>query len=236
MEIKKFDNEQLASQYAAELIISKVKTKESFNLGAATGTTPVCLYGELVKDHKENGTDWSNVKTFNLDEYEGVAYDSEISYHRFMKDNLFDHINIKLENTFFPEDGVNFEDIIKSHNGVDLQILGLGVNGHIGFNEPGSTEDSVTRIVDLTQSTIDVNAKKYFNSNSDLVPKTAISMGLETIMRSKEIILLAFGDSKSEPIERLVNSKEFDPEFPASILVKHPNVTIIVDSIAASKI
>ncbi|MGL4951727.1 MAG: glucosamine-6-phosphate deaminase [Mycoplasma sp.] len=235
MQIKKFENETVASKYVADLIIDTIIKNPSTRLGLATGSTPVELYSFLVENHKKNNTNWSEILTFNLDEYLGVDYTSEISYHRFMREQLFNHVNINLENTFFPEENVNFEDQIKSKGGVDIQILGIGVNGHIGFNEPGSEEKSQTRIVDLAQSTIEVNGKKYFNGNLDEVPKQAISMGLDTIMQSKQIILLAFGESKIEAVEKLSKATKFDEDFPASILVNHPNVLIVIDEAASIK-
>lgn len=229
MEFKKFKSELEASKYVAKIVIDKIKANSGIKLGLATGSTPVCLYAELAHDYKTNHTNWSQVKTFNLDEYDGVDYASDISYHKFMKDELFNHVNIDTNNTFFPEKECNFDKFIKEEGGIDLQILGIGVNGHIGFNEPGSTENSQTRIVDLTPITVEVNGNKYFDGELDKVPKKAISMGLETIMQSKQIILLAFGKCKEDAIKKLSDAKTFDINFPASILIKHPNVTIIYD-------
>lgn len=229
MEFKKFKNEQEASQFVARIMIEKIRTNPHIKFGLATGSTPVCLYSELVHDYKNNHTDWSEVTTFNLDEYDGVDYASDISYHKFMNDELFDHININIENTFFPETDNNYDNLIKDHGGIDLQILGIGVNGHIGFNEPGSLENSKTRVVDLCPITIEVNGNKYFNGELTKVPKKAISMGLDTIMQAKQIILLAFGKCKADAIKKLIQVKEFDINFPASILIKHPNVLIIFD-------
>ncbi|MGL4950529.1 MAG: glucosamine-6-phosphate deaminase [Mycoplasma sp.] len=234
MNIKKFENQKIASKFVADIIIENLKTNPSIRLGLATGSTPVALYADLVNDHKTNKTDWSKVITFNLDEYQGVAYDNDMSYHKFMKNELFDHVNIDIKNTHFPEEGKSFEDEIASENGIDIQILGIGVNGHIGFNEPGSEENSLTRIVELTPSTIEVNGKKYFNGNLDEVPKTAISMGLETIMRAKKIILLAFGKEKADAIQKLASATTFDKDFPASVLVKHKDVLIITDEEATA--
>lgn len=234
MKFIKFKTEAEAVKHVAEIIVKKIHAKPSLALGLATGSTPIKLYQTLVDDYKHHtiskqATDWSHVKTFNLDEYVGVDYNSEISYHKFMADNLFDKVNINKHNTFFPEDH-SFDSLISKQGGVDLQILGIGTNGHIGFNEPGSKADSLTRVVELVPNTIAVNAKKFFNGDINAVPKTAISMGLASILKSKEIILLAFEDAKTDAISKLKKAKSFDPSFPASILTQHPNVTIIFDS------
>lgn len=235
MKFIEFKTELEAAKHVSEIIAKKIKSNHKINLGLATGSTPITLYKCLVEDHKHNHTSWANVSTFNLDEYYGVDYKSDASYHKFMLDQLFKHVDLKLENTHFPEPkGADFDKLIKSLGGIDLQILGIGVNGHVGFNEPGSDAHSLTRIVDLTPLTIKVNADKFFAGKMNEVPKQAISMGLASIMESKEIILLAFGKDKADAIAKLKKATTFKADFPASILVNHKNITVIYDKAAGS--
>ncbi|MGL5521734.1 MAG: glucosamine-6-phosphate deaminase [Metamycoplasmataceae bacterium] len=229
MKFLKFDNELEASKYVAQEIIKEIKENNNTILGLATGSTPIKTYEFLSKDYALNKTDWSKVSSFNLDEYLGISEYDEQSYRTFMNKTLFNNINIKLENTHFPNKENNYDHLISKTGGIDFQLLGIGVNGHIGFNEPGSLENSLTRVVDLTEETIEVNAKKFFDGDISLVPHQAISMGLESIMRAKKIILMALGKSKTETIKKLIACKKFDINFPASILVLHPNVTIVYD-------
>jgi glucosamine-6-phosphate deaminase len=146
-----------------------------------------------------------------------------------MNHQLFSRVEMNLENTHFPTVDQNFDKLIEKNGGIDIQILGIGTNGHIGFNEPGSKLDSLTRVVDLTEETINVNAAKFFKKDISQVPKQAISMGLESILNTKKIYLLAFGDSKKEVLHKLFNAKKFDIDLPASALLKHKDVTIIFD-------
>ncbi len=230
MKVLKFENKKEASLYAANMVLDRLHAKPDLRLGLATGSTPIYMYEFLVEDHKEKGTSWSQVITFNLDEYKDMDWENPMSYHYFMKERLFKPLGIKDSQTHFPNKGNMFESLIESHGGIDLQILGIGVNGHIGFNEPGSSEYSLTRTVALDESTIQVNANKFFEGKVKKVPTEAYSMGLHTIMGAREIILLAFGDDKSYAIKKLITAKEFNPDVPATILIKHPNVTVIIDS------
>ncbi|MGL4183670.1 MAG: glucosamine-6-phosphate deaminase [Metamycoplasmataceae bacterium] len=229
MKFLKFENELEASKYVSQEIIKEIKENNKAILGLATGSTPIKTYEFLSKDYSLNKTDWSKVSSFNLDEYLGISEDDEQSYRTFMNKTLFNNTNIKLENTYFPKKENNYDDLILKAGGIDLQLLGIGVNGHIGFNEPGSLENSLTRVVDLTEETIEVNAKKFFDGDISLVPHQAISMGLKSIMQAKKIILMALGKSKTETIKKLLTCKKFDINFPASILASHPNVTIVYD-------
>jgi glucosamine-6-phosphate deaminase len=151
------------------------------------------------------------------------------TYKEFMKHQLFAHVEMNLDNTHFPTTEQNYDALIESNGGIDIQILGIGTNGHIGFNEPGSPLNSLTRIVDLTEETINVNAAKFFKKDISQVPKKAISMGLESILKTKKIYLLAFGISKKEVMHKLYNAKKFDIDFPVSALLQHNDVTIIFD-------
>lgn len=235
------NNSDQMSKIAAQIFAERIKAKPNIVLGLATGGTPVKMYKELVRMHKEEGLDFSNVVTFNLDEYLGLPPEHDQSYRYFMNTNLFDHINIKKENTHIlngvapdPEAECKaFEQAIKEAGGIDLQLLGIGANGHIAFNEPGSPKDSRTRVVDLTQKTIEDNSR--FFKSIDEVPKKALSMGIASILEAKEIVLIADKTSKADAIAKTVEWPVTE-DVPASFLQEHPNVTIIVDKDAASKL
>lgn len=232
-------NSDEMSRLAAKRIISLIKSKPNATIGLATGGTPKGVYTELRKDHKENGTSYEQIKTVNLDEYVGLSDDHPNSYHYYMNEELLSHINIKEENIYLPN-GVaqdlqteckRYEEIISSLGGIDLQLLGIGHNGHIGFNEPGTSFESRTHLVHLTDETIQANAR-YFHS-IDEVPKQALTMGIKTILESNEIILIANGIEKAKAIKMLVEDP-IDELVPASALRAHENVTVIADEAAAS--
>jgi glucosamine-6-phosphate deaminase len=197
------------------------------------------MYKELVRMYRSDGLDFSEVVTFNLDEYIGLPADNVNSYHYYMHTNLFDHINIKKENIFIP-DGMasdiekecrDFEENIRKKGGIDLQVLGIGNNGHIGFNEPDVEFEATTHMVKLDEETIHANAR--FFATIDEVPKYAISMGIKTIMHARKILLLANGYSKAESLGKALYGG-ITPEVPASILQLHPDVTVLVDAECAS--
>jgi glucosamine-6-phosphate deaminase len=227
------------SDYAKDLVIDTINTNDKPVLGLATGSTPAGMYQALIKAYQQNQVSFKDVTTFNLDEYIGLDKDDPNSYHHFMAEHLFNHVDIDQNNTFVPPGNTDnheqacrdYEDNIHRHGNIDLQVLGLGVNGHIGFNEPGTPFDTRTHVIELASSTREANAR-FFDSIDD-VPTHAITMGIETIMESKQILLLASGDSKKEAVYRLVNG-EVTPDFPASILHRHNNVTVILDRDAAS--
>lgn len=229
------------SRKAAHLFVGQILQKPDSVLGLATGSTPVGLYKELIKFYKEGMIDFRSVMAFNLDEYLGLKPDHAQSYAKFMQDNLFEHINMQSEKyhipsgtaTDFEAECDRYEDLIAQAGGIDLQILGIGRNGHIGFNEPDIKFEAITHVVQLDEQTISDNAR-FFN-NIEEVPKKAISMGIKTIMQSRGIILLASGQEKADAVAGMVSGK-ITPELPASVLQLHPNVTIIVDEAAASKI
>ena len=237
MELIKVKNYEDMSRKAAEIIAGLVREKPDCVLGLATGSTPVGTYKELIKMYEAGEADFSKVKTANLDEYVGLSGEDKRSYRYFMNDMLFDHINIDKKNTFIP-DGLNrdekgecerYEKILKSLGDADLQILGLGLNGHIGFNEPSDHFPKATHCVRLERSTIDAN--KRFFSSEDEVPKEAYTMGIGTIMRSRKILLLVSGEGKADILSRVLSGK-VTPAVPASILQFHPNVTVIADETA----
>ncbi|MCM3018753.1 glucosamine-6-phosphate deaminase [Priestia megaterium] len=241
MNIIQVKNYSEMSAKAADMLISKLHEKPNMNLGLATGGTPKGLYDHLIQDHKEHGTSYKHVTSFNLDEYVGMKPQDPNSYHYYMADALFNHIDIDVSNTHVPngladtpeEECRRYDEMIQNHGGIDLQILGIGQNGHIGFNEPGTSFNSPTHIVTLEESTRKANAR-YFNS-LDEVPTQAITMGIESIMKSKEILLLISGEAKAEAMYQLLNG-EITEDFPASILKKHHCVTIIADQEALAKV
>jgi len=239
MKIVKVSDYQEMSEWAGKQVIEKVKSVRQPILGLATGSTPEGLYRYLIEANKNHDVSFENVTTFNLDEYVGLEPDHPNSYHYFMKEKLFDQIDIDPNRTYLPngiavdveQECLDYEALIKKNGVIDLQILGLGVNGHIAFNEPGTSFTSRTQRTDLVEETIEANAR-FFENKAD-VPTQAITMGIETIMESKEIILLASGENKAEAVKRLVEG-EVTEDFPASILQKHPHVTIVIDEAAAS--
>ena len=226
------------SKKAFEIMKATVDGKKNATLGLATGSTPIGLYEEMIADHKACGTSYAEVSTFNLDEYVGLDYSSDQSYVYFMREHLFDHIDIKLENTNI-ENGKAADpaaecaryNALLAENTVDLQILGIGSNGHIAFNEPGTPFDSVTHVVDLTETTIKDNSR-LFNS-IDEVPKQAFTMGLSNIMTAKKIVVLANGANKAKAVYGMVHG-EITEDIPASILQNHSDCTLICDEAAAS--
>lgn len=239
MRVVKVANYEEMSQKAADCIIRQVKEKPDSVLGLATGGTVTGTYQLLAKDHQKNGTSYRQILTVNLDEYIGISSEHEQSYHFYMKKRLFDHIQIPPENTYLPdgqaedleEECKRYDERIESLGGIDLQLLGIGVNGHIGFNEPGTPFDSKTHIVELSESTRKANAR-FFNTLEE-VPKKAITMGIETIINSKKILLLASGLKKA-PIIRKLFQEGITEEIPASVLKKHENVVLIADEEALS--
>ena len=227
------------SRKAANIISAQVIMKPHAVLGLATGSTPVGAYKQLVEWYNKGDLDFANVTSVNLDEYKGLSPENDQSYRYFMNDNLFNHINIKMENTHVPcgtgadhwADARAYDEAVEAAGGIDLQLLGIGHNGHIGFNEPNDKFIYGTNIVKLTRSTIDAN-KIYFPTEDDM-PKEAISFGIGGIMKAKAVILLALGKGKAQAIHDTVHG-EIDPKCPASILKAHPNTIIMVDEAAGS--
>ncbi|MCY6356528.1 glucosamine-6-phosphate deaminase [Clostridium sp. ZS2-4] len=241
MRIIVVDNYEEMSIKAAKIVASQIILKPDSVLGLATGATPVGMYKELISMYQNDEIDFSSVKTFNLDEYYGLSKENEQSYHYFMRKYLFHCINVKEENVYIPNGNVvdidgeceNYEKIIKEAGGIDIQVLGIGGNGHIGFNEPDINFEAATHLVNLTQETIEANSR--FFSSIEEVPTKAISMGIKTIMQSKKILLLANGVSKADAVYEMVKGK-ISPEVPASILQLHNDVTLVLDKEAASKL
>lgn len=236
--IKVDDYEQMSAE-AAKIIINLVKKKPSASLGLATGSSPVGTYERLIRDHEQNGTKYATVTTYNLDEYVGISPSHHQSYAFFMKEHLFDKIDILAKNTHIPSGSSldlekvceEYEAKIKGIGGVDLQVLGVGTNGHIGFNEPGISFSSKVHVAELAQETRDSNAR-FFNSHEE-VPKQAVTMGISTILLSKKIVLLASGKAKSYALKALLKD-ELNEEIPINALRYHRDVTIIADKEALS--
>ena len=234
-----FNSKKEASKEAYKILRSLIN--ENSTLGLATGGSPTGLYAEMIADHKAGNFSYKNIKSYNLDEYVGISYDHPESYHKFMETNLFDHIDIEKENTHVPDASAeDLEDALKAYQealnnaNIDVQLLGVGSNGHIGFNEPGTAFDTGVHIVDLKQETIEANSR-FFNNDINLVPKQAVTMGIKDIMKAKHIILLAFGEAKQQAIKSLVKGEEITENIPCTILKNHPSVYVIVDKEADFK-
>jgi len=232
-------DKQGVAKEAANIFAKAIREKPDIVLGLATGGTPVGMYKELIRMNEAEGLDFSKVTSFNLDEYLGLSGDHPQSYRYFMDANLFNHININKSNTHVPDGKAQdlslgcqkYEEAIKQAGGIDLQLLGIGSNGHIAFNEPGSGADSRTRVIDLTERTIKDNAR-FFEDESQ-VPRKAITMGIGSILEAKKIILLATGISKKEAVVKSVKGPLVS-DVPASFLQNHPDCVFVIDQEAAS--
>ena len=232
------ENYEEMSRKAFEVMAEVVKDNPRAVLGLATGSTPLGLYRNMIEDHEKNGTSYREIKTVNLDEYAGLDYSSDQSYVYFMRHNLFDHIDIDLKNTNI-ENGkaADREAECARYNALlealprDIQVLGIGSNGHIAFNEPGTPFGSVTHIVDLAESTIRDNSRMF--ASIDEVSRQAFTMGLKNIMNAKKILILANGENKAKAVYGLVRG-EVTEKVPASVLQLHPDCTLVCDKAAAS--
>lgn len=241
MKIYKAKDYKDMSRKAANIISAQVIMKPNCVLGLATGSTPIGTYAQLVEWYNKGDLDFSEVTTVNLDEYKGLPRTNDQGYYYFMHQHLFDRVNIDPERTNVPngmepdaeKECGRYEELIRSLGGVDLQLLGLGHNGHIGFNEPGEAFEKETHCVDLTESTIEAN-KRFFASADD-VPKQAYTMGIKTIMQAKKILIVVNGENKADIVERAFFGP-VTPEVPASILQLHNDVTLVGDEAALAKI
>ena len=241
MKIYKAKDYKDMSRKAANIISAQVIMKPNCVLGLATGSTPIGTYDQLVEWYNKGDLDFSEVTTVNLDEYKGLPRTNDQSYYYFMHQHLFDRVNIDPERTNVPngmepdaeKECGRYEELIRSLGGVDLQLLGLGHNGHIGFNEPGEAFEKETHCVDLTESTIEAN-KRFFASADD-VPKQAYTMGIKTIMQAKKILIVVNGENKADIVERAFFGP-VTPEVPASILQLHNDETLVGDEEALAKI
>jgi glucosamine-6-phosphate deaminase len=239
MRVIKCKNYDEVSEVAARIVAAQVTMKPDCILGLPTGSTPLGMYSRLIQMNKENKLDFSKIKTFNLDEYFPISKDNNQSYHYFMFENFFNHININKENVNIPNgetdnpegECVRYEEAIGAAGGIDLQVLGIGQNGHIGFNEPDDYLESATHITSLTQNTIEANSR-FFDSMDD-VPKKALTTGMGTILKSRKIIILASGKVKAEAVRSLLSGK-ITTQNPSTMLNLHSDVTLIADEDALS--
>jgi glucosamine-6-phosphate deaminase len=230
------------SREAANIVARAIHAKPDLRLGLATGTTPVGLYKELIRLHREESLDFSRVVTFNLDEYIGLAAAHPASFHFYMRNNFFDHVNVREENIHIPEGLVrenfeeyceSYEDLIRAAGGIDLQILGIGKEGHIAFNEPSSSLASRTRPKVLTRETLDENRANF--SDDEEPPRAAITMGIGTILESRRILLLASGSAKARAIALAVEGP-VTSSVSASALQLHRDVTVLADRAASANL
>lgn len=240
MNLIRVKNYEEMSKKAAAFVLKTIRQKPHAVLGLATGSTPKGLYQELAADHKQNGTSYREATSINLDEYIGLPAGDKNSYHTFMKEALFDHIDMNPSHIHLPNgEAENLEEECKRYEaliddkGIDLQVLGIGQNGHIGFNEPGTPFQQTTHVTVLTESTRMANAR--FFDLAGQVPQKAITMGIASIMKSKEILLLASGPNKAEAIRQLL-AGDVSEQFPASALHDHARVTLIADEEALSAV
>lgn len=241
MRVYRAKNEEEMSRKAANIISAQVILKPDSVLGLATGSTPVGTYRQLIEWYNKGDLDFSKVTAVNLDEYQGLSADDEQSYAYFMRKNFFDHININKENTYI-ENGMaedpkaeclRYTELIKSLGGIDLQLLGIGPNAHIGFNEPGEALEKDTHLVDLTEKTIKANSR-FFEKEED-VPKRAFTMGIKAIMQARCIVLLANGEAKADAMKACLCG-HISAQAPASLLQLHNNVFVVADEAALSKV
>jgi glucosamine-6-phosphate deaminase len=236
------DGYLLLSREAARIVASAITKNPNSRLGFATGNTPLGMYQELIRLHREEQLDFSNIVTFNLDEYLGLGPGHPQSYHRYMWRNFFDHVNIRAENVYIPDGSLGgnyehyceeYEKAIRQAGGIDLQVLGIGADGHIGFNEPTSSLASRTRVTTLTRKTLDDN-RQFFSLEGD-VPECAITMGIGTILEARKILLLAAGSNKAPAVAKAIEGP-ITSSVTASALQLHRDVTLVLDQEAAAQL
>lgn len=227
---------------AATLFAGQVIQKPNAVLGLATGGTVEPVYEELIRLYKEGFLSFEETTTFNLDEYVGLSAEHDQSYRYFMQNKLFDHVDIVSENTHVPNgmasdlalECASYEAAINAAGGIDMQLLGVGPNGHIAFNEPSDVFENDTNVVSLTQSTIEANKRFFSNADANLVPRQALTMGIGTIMRAKKLVMVITGENKREVTKAFLESA-ITPQLPISVLKLHQNVTVVLDKAAAGK-
>jgi len=240
MKIIVTENFEKTCELAADMIADVIHGKPDARLGLATGSTAQGVYPYLVRANRAGTLDFSRVNTINLDEYVGLSPDHPQSYRRFMDENLFDHINIDKKNTIVAKGTGDIEANVQAfrealaEKPIDVQLLGIGVDGHVGFNEPGAVLYDGAHVEELDESTIDANAR-FFESR-DEVPTKAISMGMGDILRAKKLLLLATGENKAEAMKGLLLNEELDVQNPATLVKTHPDVTVIIDRLLASRV
>ena len=239
MQVKIVENYEQMSREAANIFADVIADNKKCVIGLATGDTPIGLYNCMIEDHKSGKIDFSEVRSVNLDEYYPIAPDNDQSYRYFMNKNLFDNVNIDKKNTYVP-DGLakdpdlfckEYEEIIDALGGIDIQVLGIGRNGHVGFNEPNDALWATTHFTALTESTIKANSRFFADEND--VPKHAITMGLKSIFKARKIVVLASGEEKAEAVKNML-SGNISTQCPASLLCLHTDVVVICDKAAYS--
>jgi glucosamine-6-phosphate deaminase len=241
MQIHRYENAAQVGEAAALLIGAQLLHKPDSVLGLATGSSPIPAYRELIRLYERGVLDFSHAVTFNLDEYCRLPVTNPCSYHYFMREQLFDHVNLLPEHTHVPDGNApdmaaecaRYDQAIADAGGIDLQVLGIGRNGHIGFNEPSDQFVYGCHVVKLTQSTIEAN-RRFFDSEED-VPREAVSLGVGSIMNADSVLLIATGQDKADAVHRAI-LEDIDPSTQASILRTHPNVIFLLDQAAASKL
>lgn len=246
MQYQVFSREEQVGQAAATLFAAQLLRKPTTVFGFATGSTPIPMYRQLVRWYEEGVLDFSYAHSFNLDEYCGLPADHPQSYHYFMRENLFGGINMPAAHIHVPNgnpkqqddagwaaEGEAYDMAIAEAGGIDIQLLSIGANGHIGFNEPDEVFIRDTHRIKLTQATIDSNVR-FFDSEDEM-PKTALTMGIGSIMRAREIVMVITGPNKADIVHQMMHS-EINPKIPATILHAHPNVRVLLDEAAASKL
>ncbi|MCD9024866.1 glucosamine-6-phosphate deaminase [Cohnella silvisoli] len=241
MNILTFDSDEKLNEAAANIIIGQIQTTPRAVLGLATGGTPVGIYKEVVRDFQRGMFSFRNVTTFNLDEYVNLPIDHPESYHSYMNTHLFNHIDLPASQCHIPDGNASdtaaecrrYDESIELSGQIDLQLLGLGHNGHIGFNEPAHALIKGTHVVDLAEETLEANAR-FFDSIDD-VPKQALTMGVGTILKAKKILLVVKGADKADIVHRALKGP-ITTDCPASLLQTHPNLIVLLDSTAAGKL
>jgi glucosamine-6-phosphate deaminase len=242
MQIVIFENAQQVAENAAQWVEKLINKKSDAVLGLATGSTPISLYKQLVKKHQADELSFANTTSFNLDEYLGIDENNAQSYRHFMNQNLFDHVDIDKSKTFLPTcnqgenprvQGLAYEEKIKQAGGIDLQILGIGANGHIGFNEPTSSLGSRTRIKTLTQQTLNDNSRLF--ADDEFQPTLAMTMGIATILDARYVLLMATGENKASAVKSMITGP-LSAVCPASALQLHENTIVLLDKTAASEL
>lgn len=236
MEFHVYESARAACEAAGVLLAAQITRKGDSVLGLATGSTPIPAYEMLVQWYERGVIDFDRIRTFNLDEYVGIDHKNPLSYHAFMQEHLFGKVNLRAENVHLPSGrsamaGAAYDEKIRSAGGIDIQLLGIGRNGHIGFNEPADHFARMTNCVNLQASTIEAN-KRFFES-ADQVPKQAYTMGIGTIMRAKSVLLIVSGADKAETLAKVI-AGPVTPQVPASILQFHPNAVVVADEAALS--
>lgn len=238
MEFHVYESARAACEAAGVLLAAQITRKGDSVLGLATGSTPIPAYEMLVQWYERGVIDFDRIRTFNLDEYVGIDHKNPLSYHAFMQEHLFGKVNLRAENVHLPSGrsamaGAAYDEKIRSAGGIDIQLLGIGRNGHIGFNEPADHFARMTNCVNLQASTIEAN-KRFFES-ADQVPKQAYTMGIGTIMRAKSVLLIVSGADKAETLAKVI-AGPVTPQVPASILQFHPNAVVVADEAALSRL